>query len=100
MNMTVLVIILVSIGFLGIGFFILNNKYVKDTDLEDKFVAKEIRAMKISGSVNIINGAVGLIISILLLLRPEWSKALLIVFVICIIILTSVQYILNKSVRK
>lgn len=100
MNMTVLVIILVSIGFLGIGFFILNNKYIKNADLEDEFVVKEIKAMKISGMVNVINGVIGIIISVLCLLKSDWSKTLLVIFVVCIVALTVVQYILNKSVRK
>ena len=100
MNMTVLVIILVSIGFLGIGTFILNNKYIKNADLEDDFVAREIKAMKISGTVNILNGCIGRIISILCLIIAKWTKELLIIFVVCIVILTSIQYILNKSVRK
>ncbi len=56
--------------------------------------------MKISGYTNIAIGAVGLICSIIAFVLGALSKTIVIVFVMCIAILSTTQYILNKKIRK
>ena len=49
MNITNIVMILGSIGFILLGGFLLNNKYIKSIDTTDKEAYKEIKAMKVTG---------------------------------------------------
>ena len=82
------------------GTFLLNNKYIKNIDTTDKELYREVKAMKISGYTNIAIGAVGLICSIIAFVLGALSKTIVIVFVMCIAILSTTQYILNKKIRK
>jgi hypothetical protein len=89
-----------SLGFILLGTFLLNNKYIKNIDTNDKELYREVKAMKISGYTNIAIGAVGLICSIIAFVLGALSKTIVIVFVMCIAILSTTQYILNKKIRK
>ena len=64
MNITTLVMFLGSLGFILLGAFLLNNKYIKSMDTSDKEVYKEVKAMKVSGYTNIAIGAIGFLCSI------------------------------------
>lgn len=100
MNITLLIMFLGSLGFIFLGAFLLNNKYIKSMDTNDKEVYKEIKAMKISGYTNIAIGGVGLVCSIIAFVSGTLSKTIVIIFVMCIAILSTTQYILNKKIRK
>ena len=100
MNITFLIMFLGSLGFILLGTFLLNNKYIKNIDTNDKESYREVKAMKISGYTNIAIGAVGLICSIIAFVLGALSKTIVIVFVMCIAILSTTQYILNKKIRK
>ena len=99
MNITLLVMFLGSLGFILLGAFLLNNKYIKSMNTKDKEVYKEIKAMKISGYTNIAIGGIGLICSIISFISGSVSKTVVIIFVISIAILSATQYILNKKIR-
>ena len=88
MNFTIVVMVLGSLGFILLGTFLLNNKYIKNIDENDKELYKEAKSMKLSGYTNILIGAIGVTCSIV------------IIFVACIAILSTLQYILNKKIRK
>ena len=100
MNITLLVMFLGSLGFILLGAFLLNNKYIKSMNTKDKEVYKEVKAMKISGYTNIAIGGIGLICSIISFISGSVSKTVVIIFVISIAILSATQYILNKKIRK
>ena len=100
MNITLLVMFLGSLGFILLGVFLLNNKYIKSIDTNDKEVYKEVKAMKISGYTNIAIGGVGLVCSAISFISGNVSKTVVTIFVICIALLSTTQYILNKKIRK
>lgn len=100
MNITIIVIILASIGFLLIGLGIVNSKYIKKNNSEDKAIINEIKAMKVSGYVNIFIGSIGLIVSIISLFKEELTKPLMIIFVFYILVLSLIQYILAKNIKR
>ncbi|MBS6184202.1 MAG: hypothetical protein E7E64_00895 [Clostridium celatum] len=100
MNITILVMFLGSLGFILLGVFLLNNKYIKNIDTSDKEVYKEIKAMKVSGYTNILIGAIGLVCSTISFISGNISKTLVTIFVICIALLSTIQYIANKKIRK
>ena len=77
----------------------LNNKYIKSMDTNDKEVYKEVKAMKISGYTNIAIGGVGLVCSAISFILGNVSKTVVIIFVMCIALLSVTQYILNKKIR-
>ena len=58
MSITNIVMILGSIGFILLGGFLLNNKYIKSIDTTDKEAYKEIKAMKVTGYTNIAIGVI------------------------------------------
>ena len=86
MNITLLVMFLGSLGFILLGAFLLNNKYIKSMNTKDKEVYKEVKAMKISGYTNIAIGGIGLICSIISFISGSVSKTVVIIFVISIAI--------------
>ena len=90
MNLTFIIMILGSIGFLALGLFILLNKSFKG--LNENYIKR-------NGYINIIIGIVGLIISFLLYIRPEWNNALLITYLLSILILTFIQRNITKKYR-
>ena len=64
MNFTIIVMILGSLGFILLGTFLLNNKYIKNIDPKDSELYKEAKSMKLSGYTNILIGVIGVICSI------------------------------------
>lgn len=100
MNITIIVMLLGSLGFLLIGIFLLNNKYVKSIDINDKEAYKEVKSIKVSGYINILIGIVGMISSAICLITNSINKIVVIIFAICIAILSCTQYILNKKIRR
>ena len=57
--------------------------------------------MKVSGYTNIAIGGVGLVCSAISFISKEHvSKTVVIIFVLCIALLSATQYILNKKIRK
>lgn len=100
MNITILVMFLGSLGFILLGVFLLNNKYIKNIDTSDKEVYKEVKAMKVSGYTNILIGAIGLGCSTISFISGNISKMVVTIFVICIALLSTIQYIANKKIRK
>lgn len=90
MNITFIIMIIGSIGFILMGLFILLNKSFKQ--LNPKYVKR-------NGYINIIMGLIALIISILVLIKPEWNNTLLILYMINILVLTFVQRIITKKFR-
>ncbi|WP_196000932.1 hypothetical protein [Clostridium sp. 1001271B_151109_B4] len=100
MNFTIVVMVLGSLGFILLGTFLLNNKYIKNIDENDKELYKEAKSMKLSGYTNILIGAIGVTCSIAAFVVGNVSKTIVIIFVACIAILSTLQYILNKKIRK
>lgn len=100
MNITILVMFLGSLGFILLGAFLLNNKYIKSMDTSDKEVYKEVKAMKVSGYTNIAIGVIGLVCSAVSFISGDINKTVVTIFVICIALLSTTQYILNKKIRK
>ena len=100
MNITILVMFLGCLGFILLGAFLLNNKYIKSMDTSDKEVYKEVKAMKVSGYTNIAIGVIGLACSVISFLSGSVSKTVVTIFVLCISLLSITQYILNKKIRK
>lgn len=100
MNITIIVMILGSLGFILLGIFLLNNKYVKSIDVSDKEAYKEVKAMKVSGYVNILIGILGIVSCVICLITNSINKIVVIIFAICIAILSCIQYIINKKIRK
>ena len=100
MNITILVMFLGSLGFILLGVFLLNNKYIKNIDTSDKEVYKEIKSMKVSGYTNISIGSIGLVCSTIAFISGNISKTVVTIFVICIALLSTTQYILNKKMKK
>lgn len=97
MNSTIIVMFLASIGFILIGIFLLNNKYLKNQDVEDKEILNEIKTIKVSGYVNILIGLIGIISSTICLFNNSLIKSIVIIFVISIVILSSIQYLFSKK---
>ena len=100
MNITVIVMFLGSLGFILLGSFLLTNKYIKRIDTTDKEAYNEVKAMKVSGYTNLGIGGIGLICSIISFISGTVSKTVVIIFVLCIALLSATQYILNKKIRK
>lgn len=100
MNFTIVVMVLGSLGFILLGAFLLNNKYIKNIDQNDEELYKEAKSMKLSGYTNILIGGIGVICSIAALVVGNVSKTIVIIFVACIAILSTLQYVLNKKIRK
>ena len=100
MNITILVMFLGSLGFILLGVFLLNNKYIKNIDTSDKEVYKEIKAMKVSGYTNILIGAIGLVCSTISFISGNISKTLVTIFVICIALLSTIQSYTYNEYRK
>ena len=100
MNITLLVMFLGSLGFILLGAFLLNNKYIKNIDPKDSELYKEAKSMKLSGYTNILIGVIGVICSIATFVVGDISKTIVMIFVVCIAILSTFQYILNKKIRK
>ena len=100
MNITIIVMLLGSLGFILLGVFLLNNKYVKSIDKNDKEAYKEVKGMKVSGYINVLIGIVGVVCSSICLITNSINKVVVIIFVISIAILSFTQYILNKIIRK
>ena len=55
--------------------------------------------MKVSGYTNIAMGVVGLVCSTISFILGNVSKTVVIIFVMCIALLSVTQYILNKKIR-
>ena len=100
MNFTIIVMVLGSLGFILLGVFLLNNKYIKTIDAKDVELYKEVKSMKLSGYTNILIGVIGLICSIAAFIAGNLSKTIVSIFVLCIAILSTLQYIANKKIRK
>lgn len=100
MNITIIVMILGSLGFILLGIFLLNNKYVKGVDINDKELYKEVKGMRFSGYINLLIGIIGIICSLISLATNSINKNIVIIFSLSIAILSSVQYLLNKKIRK
>lgn len=100
MNITILVMFLGSLGFILLGAFLLNNKYIKSIDTNDKESYKEVKAMKVSGYTNISIGIIGLVCSTISFISGNINKTIVTTFIICIALLSTTQYILNKKIRK
>lgn len=96
MNITILIMYLASLGFIILGAFLLNNKYVKKNNNNEE-MANEIRPIKISGLINLVIGIIGVICGTIALLNKDLLKIIIIVFVVLIVLLTSTQYIFNKK---
>ena len=88
-----------SLGFILLGSFLLNNKYIKSIDTTDKEAYNEVKAMNVSGYTNIAIGVVGLVCSTISFILGNVSKTVVIIFVMCIALLSVTQYILNKKIR-
>ena len=76
-----------------------NNKYIKNSDLSNSEIKKEVKSIKLSGYTNILIGLVGIICSIVALLCGGITKIIIAIFVLCIAILSIFQYIFNKKAR-
>ena len=100
MNITIIVMILGSLGFILLGIFLLNNKYIKSIDINDKELYKEVKGMKFSGYINILIGVIGVICSLICLITNSINKGIVTIFSLSIAILSSIQYIFNKKIRK
>lgn len=100
MNITILVMILGSLGFILLGIFLLNNKYIKNIDINDKELYREAKGMKFSGYINLLIGVIGIICSLICLITNNINKVIVLIFALSIAILSSIQYILNKKIRK
>ena len=99
MNKTIIVMLLGSFGFILLGIYLLNNKYIKNSDSSNSEIKKEVKSIKLSGYTNILIGLVGIICSIVTLLCGGITKIIIAIFVLCIAILSIFQYIFNKKAR-
>lgn len=99
MNKAIIVMLLGSLGFILIGIYLLNNKYIKNIDLNKDEMKREAKSIKLSGYTNILIGIVGVICSIAGFLYGGITKVIIMIFVLCIAILSVFQYIFNKKTR-
>lgn len=100
MNITIIIMILGSLGFILLGIFLLNNKYVKSIDVNDKELYKEVKGMKFSGYINLLIGGIGIVCSLICLITNSINRGVVAIFSLSIAVLSSIQYILNKKIRK
>ena len=56
--------------------------------------------MKVSGYTNISIGIIGLVCSTISFISGNINKTIVTIFIICIALLSTTQYILNKKIRK
>lgn len=99
MNIVIIVMLLGSLGFILLGALLLNNKYAKCKNIEDKSLINEIKSMKISGYVNIAIGSIGVISTLICLLNASLMRIVVIIFAILIAVLSLTQYILSKKYK-
>lgn len=99
MNIVIIVMFLGSVGFIFLGTLLLNNKYVKSKNTEDKSLVNEVKAMKVTGWINITIGAIGFITALISLLNESLNRTMVIVFIISIAILSLTQYVLSKKFK-
>ena len=90
MDLTFIIMLLGSVGFILMGGFILLNKSFKG--LNEVYVKR-------NGIINIIIGIIAFIISIMVYIKPQWNNILLIAYLINILILTFVQRMLTKKYK-
>ena len=45
MNKTIIVMLLGSFGFILLGIYLLNNKYIKNSDLSNSEIKKEVKSI-------------------------------------------------------
>lgn len=99
MDKVTIIIVFSSIGFLLMGSFILCSKTVKSIMVTEENYSKCNKFIKRNGYLNIFVGVIGIFIAIVNSFNEKWTKILIIIFIIMIVILYSLQYILGKKYR-
>ena len=90
MNLTFIIMLFGSIGFILMGVFIL---------FSESFKGLNPIYIKRNGIINIILGIIAIIITMLLYIKPQWNNVLLIAYLINILILTFIQRIITKQYK-
>lgn len=99
MGKVTIIIMLASIGFILMGIFILYNKTIKSIMVTNENYNKSNKFIKQNAYMNILAGLIGVIIAFITIIKGEWTKILILLFIIMIAILSLLQYILGKKYR-
>lgn len=99
MDVTTIIIIVASIGFIIMGFVMLNSKKLKDILSSSNIYKDTEKYVNFNGKFNILMGIVGIGLGILNYLLSEKSNYIVISFIATILILTTLQKIIGKKYK-
>lgn len=97
MQITTLVILLGSLGFIIMGLISLLSKKMKSYFKESGVYKDTEKFMKYSGIFNVSIGLIGVVLGILDIALVEKSKYIVVIYIICILTLSVIQ---NKLLKK
>ena len=99
MDVTTIIIIAASIGFIVMGLVMLNSKKLKDILSSSSMYKDTEKYVKINSKFNILMGTIGIGLGILNYLLSEKSNYIVIAFIATILVLTTVQKVIGKKYK-
>lgn len=99
MSGTNIILMVISICFIILGVGILYNKKVSSIMEESSGTDNTMKYIKFNAKFNIGLGAIGVVLGIINIFLSQYSKQILMVYVVMMIVAAPLQKILNKRYK-